>query len=58
MKAKIENNRLYIELEIAPRPSKSGKTEVIASTQGNQRTELLHQGKQVVIGVNAYVYKD
>lgn len=56
MKAKIEKNVLHIEIELQkPSPSSSGKTLVVASTHGNQVTDLLIDGKPVTIGLNAYV---
>ena len=39
------------------RPSKSGKTMVIATTNGNVETDASYDGKSVTIGVNAY-YKE
>ena len=56
MEAKIEKNKLTITLPIEPRKSASGKTLVLASTRGNIRTGLEHEGKEVFIGVNAYVF--
>jgi hypothetical protein len=38
-----------------PIPSISGKTLVIASTHGNQKTDAVVNGQPVVIGVNAYI---
>ena len=59
MNARIQNNKLIIEIEIQnpPTPSASGKTLVVASTHGNQVTELKIEGQPVVIGVNAYIKK-
>lgn len=54
MTAEIKNGNLIITLPIEPRASKSGKSIVIASTQGNKPTTLTHDGKVVIIGVNAY----
>jgi hypothetical protein len=48
---------LEIQVPINARPSKSGKTTVIASTNGNQTSSLQHDGFNVVIGVNAYIPK-
>ena len=53
--AKIEGKTLIIKLDINEHPSKTGKTTVIATTSGNIQTNLMHNGKPVVIGVNAYV---
>jgi hypothetical protein len=33
----------------------SGKSLVIASTRGNQRTEAVVNGQPVTVGVNAYI---
>lgn len=57
MVAEIKDNELIITIPISPRTSKSGKSLVIASTGGNQTTNLIHAGKPVVIGLNAYVSK-
>jgi hypothetical protein len=57
MKVTIENGELVIRLPLnrPPVPSASGKTLVVASTRGNQRTDAVIEGQPVVIGVNAYV---
>lgn len=38
-----------------PTPSSSGKTLVVASTHGNQPTDVQVNGKPVIVGVNAYI---
>lgn len=55
--AAIKGKQLIITIDLndPPRPSASGKTTVIASSNGNQATSLIYDGKPVVIGVNAYV---
>jgi hypothetical protein len=60
MTAKIEGNELVIRLPMQqpPRPSASGKTLVVATTHGNKTSEVEINGQSVVIGVNAYIYKD
>ena len=59
MNVKIEKKgdveTLVITLPVAPAPSKSGKSTVIASTHGNQPTTAQYNGKAIVVGVNAYV---
>lgn len=56
MTAKIEGNELVIRIAMtAPRPSASGKTLVVASSGGNQKTEAVVDGKAVVVGLNAYI---
>ena len=37
-------------------PSSSGKTLVVASTRGSQKTAIQIDGKDLYLGVNAYVY--
>lgn len=58
MKARIENGKLIIELPVIdpPVPSKSGKTLVIATTRGNKRVNI--DGQNIIIGVNAYKYRN
>jgi len=57
MKATIENGELIIRLPLnkTPVPSTSGKTLVIASTHGNQKTEAVVNDQPVIIGVTAYI---
>ena len=48
----VKGNKLTIEIDLSKTfgPSKSGKTIIVASTEGDQKVE----GTDVVIGVNAY----
>jgi len=56
MEAKIENGHLLISIPlIAPRPSASGKTLVVATTGGNTPTTATVNGKPVIVGINAYI---
>lgn len=59
MKATIKKESghefLVVELPIQKRPSASGKTTVVASTNGNQPTSITVDGKPVIIGLNAYI---
>ena len=58
MEVKIENGKLIITIELQkPTPSASGKNLIVASTKGNVVTECLIDGKNVVIGLNAYIRK-
>ena len=51
-----EGDTHVIRLAIkAPTPSASRKTLVVASTRENQKTNLRIEGKDLYIGVNAYV---
>ena len=56
--ASIEGDCLVIRVPMNPKPvrSASGKTLVVASSHGNKETEVLIEGKPVVVGVNAYVH--
>ena len=56
MKTTIKDNVLHIEIPLhAPRPSATGKTLTVASSNGNKETEARINGKPVVVGVNAYI---
>ena len=57
MQFEIKDGKLTIELPIVEgRKSKSGKTFLLASTGGNKSPEgLIHDGRQVVVGVNCYI---
>ena len=55
---KIEGNKLIITADLeTPTPSASGKTLVVASTRGNKETDVMIDGKPVIIGLNAYIRK-
>lgn len=61
MNVTIEKQELVIRIPLsAPRPSASGKTLVIASTNGNMRTDAKEPttGRQITIGLNAYIAKE
>lgn len=53
---KVEGSKLIIEVDLTKEfgPSKSGKTIVIASTQGNQR--VAGPKGDVMVGLNVYKY--
>lgn len=57
MKVSIEGKELVIRIPMQspPQPSASGKTLVVASTRGNLKSDVVVDGKQVVIGLNAYI---
>jgi hypothetical protein len=57
VKATIENGELVIRLPLNKTPvlSSSGKTLVVASTHGNQKTDAVINGQTVIVGVNAYI---
>ncbi len=45
---------LVLDLQ-EPTPSTSGKTLIVATTHGNQPTDVTVNGKPVIVGVNAYI---
>ena len=54
-----EGDELVIRLAIkTATPSASGKALVVASTRGNQKTGIQIDGKDLYLGVNAYVYAE
>jgi len=57
--ATIEGNDLVIRVPPNPTPvlSASGKTFVVASSHGNQKTNATVNGQPVVVGVNAYIFR-
>lgn len=58
MDVKIENGKLIISIDMQePTPSASGKTLVVATTHGNVSTDVMIDGKNLVIGLNAYIKK-
>ncbi len=57
IEGKGKNQELVIRLplEQPPRPSATGKTLVVASSRGNQITDVTVNDKPVTVGVNAYI---
>ena len=56
MKVTLENGNLVIRIPTTPPvPSATGKTLSVASSHGNQKTDVLIDGKPVIIGLNAYI---
>lgn len=54
--AKIESGELVIRLPLqTPKPSATGKTLVVATSRGNIQTEAKVEGKNIIVGVNAYI---
>lgn len=51
----IKDGQLIISIPINEKPSASGKSIVIASSGGNKPTEVQHNGKVVIVGLNAYI---
>ena len=46
---------LVLDLQ-EPTPSSSGKTLIVATTHGNQPSDVTVNGKPVIVGVNAYIH--
>ena len=56
MNATIKDNILTLQIPLqTPRPSASGKTLVVATTNGNITTTATVNGQPVIIGLNAYI---
>jgi hypothetical protein len=57
MKVTVEGSELVIRLPLhnPPAVSASGKTLVVATTRGNQKTDAVVNGQRVTVGVNAYI---
>jgi hypothetical protein len=56
MKVEMKDGNLIITMPLEkPTPSASGKTLVVASTHGNQKTGVEIDGKEIIVGVNAYI---
>jgi len=54
---KQKGDVLRIELPLEkPRPSKSKKTMLVASTHGVKTTEVRCEGKRIVVVANAFIY--
>ena len=55
---KIKGNKLIIEMDLDERngPSKSGKTTIVASSEGNQiiSYEKLSEDEEMYLGLNLY----
>ena len=55
MEVKIDGKMLVISISISERPSKSGKTIVVASSNGNIPTTAVWKDKPITVGLNAYI---
>ena len=56
MKTTIKDNVLHIEIPLhAPRPSSTGKTLTVASSNGNKPTDARINNLPVIVGINAYI---
>ncbi len=59
MNAVLKDGKLIVTLDVNETPvvSKSGKSRIVASTNGNVQTALQVDGQNVTIGLNAYIPK-
>jgi hypothetical protein len=58
MQTEIKDNKLIITIDLLkPSSSKSGKTLIVASTNGPFVTDCKVAGKVVTININAYIAK-
>ncbi len=59
IKVTVENGTLTISIpeNNPPTPSKSGKSLLVGSTNGNIKTEHMVNGKLLTVSVNAYIAK-
>lgn len=59
VKLNVELTEEYLVIKVPrnnpPKPSKTGKSFVVASTYGNHPIDCLVDGKQITLGVNAYI---
>jgi len=59
MKTTIKDNALHIKIPLhAPRPSATGRTLTVASSNGNKETEATINESPVIFGFNAYIKPD
>ncbi len=60
MKVEIVKGELVIRIPVSkkPVPSKSGKTLLVATTRGNKETECVVGDQNLIVSVNAYIYKN
>lgn len=59
MKVEVGQFELVITIPMLKplKPSKSGKTLVVATTHGNVPTSAVVNGKPLIVGLNAYISK-
>ena len=57
LRVRQKGNVLRIEMPLEkPKPSKSGKTMLVASSHGVKTTEVICEGKKIVVVANAFIY--
>jgi hypothetical protein len=59
MKTQIEDGQLIITLKLQkPKPSKTGKSDVVATTHGTRRTAKTLHNKRLYVNCNAFIRDD
>lgn len=60
MEAHVKGNTLVIEIEMfdPPRPSRSGKTRLIATVGSCARTDVIIDCQPVYVCLNAFIYPE
>lgn len=58
MKVEIVGNDIVITAPIEKKPSKSGKSILVAGSGGNKPTAATIDGKAVIVGLNCYIAAD
>ena len=58
VRVEVEDNDLVIRIDTTKNlgPSKSGKTQIVATTNGNKAIDLPN-GNSIVLGLNCYIYR-
>lgn len=56
VKATVKGNKLTLEIDLDQEfgPSSSGKTIIVASSEGNQTVGKNSQGAEIKLGINLY----
>lgn len=49
----INDGMLYVQIPIAPRPSSSGRSTVVATTEGSHFASCKYQGHELHVSVSA-----
>jgi len=49
-----KSNTMTVVIPITPGVSKSGKSNIVATSSGNKTTTAVYNGKPITVGLNAY----
>jgi len=58
LKVEVDKKKKVLKIELPygdPRPSASGKSLIVATTSGSIQTDTKFEGKNLTIGINAYI---